>query len=110
MVSIYRRIQWLAGVAVAVASVTLLSTAHAGRIPAGLPPARAGVGSIGCDAAATLTQGYLMVFQLARNGGATVEQADFLASQATAADVKKALGQRLQQTQQNGRPFCEAFQ
>jgi hypothetical protein len=36
MFSIYRQIQWLAGVAVAVVSVTLLSTAQAGRIPAGL--------------------------------------------------------------------------
>jgi hypothetical protein len=36
MVSIYRRVRRLAGVAVAVVSVTLLSTAQAGRIPAGL--------------------------------------------------------------------------
>ena len=36
MVSIYRRIQRLAAVAVAVVSVTLLSRAQAGRIPAGL--------------------------------------------------------------------------
>jgi len=36
MISICRRVQWLAGVAVAVVSVTLLSTAQAVRIPAGL--------------------------------------------------------------------------
>jgi hypothetical protein len=36
MISIYRRVQRLAKVAVAVVSVTLLSTAQAGRIPAGL--------------------------------------------------------------------------
>jgi hypothetical protein len=36
MVSIYRRIQRLAAVAVAVVSITLLSTARAGRVPTGL--------------------------------------------------------------------------
>jgi hypothetical protein len=36
MISIYRRVQRLAEVALAVVSVTLLSTAQAARIPAGL--------------------------------------------------------------------------